>query len=238
MFFKKTSSNNKNNLIYKINTIGVSIFLILTFYVGGNSILSVWNNVRVDLTAGLASEDNSVRNEPIEISVSQIILEIEESPTRTLNDYQSRFLALLHFKKDDTWPFSELAIYSELMLFSGWRCGAVDPFEVEPFATFSKDFFTANCRSEKLHSWYSKIGDMNPHLYWMTIISTLVVMLLFAVRRDYIFLTLYVIPLFFLASYIFINAGLDRYGIPIYPWLIASTLVLLNIKYNNKKFSI
>jgi hypothetical protein len=226
LFISTTLIRVDMRLKFLVVTVITIIMSVAVFAVGATA-----NTIWEDIKSNFMSKQNieSVENftNPLEMSVPDIILDGDINPIKAFPDYGKRFGALLHFNKDDTWPFSELEIYSELMLFSGWRCGAIDPFFSEPYATYSKNFFTSNCRSEKLHKSYSNIRILNPYIYWLAIISIFMVVSVSVVRRDTRFLSFFIIPSFFLLSYVFINAGLDRYGIPIYPWAISSTLIII-----------
>lgn len=232
--FRYKSENLRTQFKVYLNSTLIFLLIILS----ANLSVSLWNDFRINSTASLNIVSGEILNEPIDIPVSEIILEVTENPSDTLIDYIDRYAALLHFKKDATWNFSELEIYSELMLFSGWRCGAVDPFSLEPYASFSQDYFTPNCRSEKLHSWYAKISELNPYSYWIAILSFLLMTLLSIKRLDLKFLGFLIIPIIFLTSYVFIDAGLDRYGIPIYSWGVASFIALFNVYLSKKPISI
>lgn len=206
----------------------ITVFMTLLVFAIGATTNKIWNDIKSSYTVKQNVESVEDFTHPLDMSVADVILDGDINPINAIPAYGKRLGALLHFNRDDTWPFSELEIYSELMLFSGWRCGAVDPFFSEPYATYSKDYFTSNCRSEELHKQYSKIRILNPYIYWLSMISIFIIITISVIRKNTRFLSFFIIPGFFLFSYAFIDAGLDRYGIPIYPWAISATLISMS----------
>jgi hypothetical protein len=104
----------------------------------------------------------------------------------------------------------------------GYRCGVGLPPEASTDIGLASGVIVQTCRTSVGHT---TLGRLMPIGHWLTVISGILFLIsplvLLALRR-WRLLALMFVPYTFFALYLALHAGIDRYGMPLYPFGVAA----------------
>jgi hypothetical protein len=103
-----------------------------------------------------------------------------------------------------------------------FRCGVGLPPGASPDVQLASDVLAQRCRTEVGHRWLGRampVGHLLTSLSGFLFLAAPVVLMML---RHWRALTLMLVPYTFFALYLALNAGIDRYGMPLYPFGLAA----------------
>jgi len=191
------------------------------------AIYSVWDNFKDSTTKAGGTSDSFFSDYRY----------LPPSPVNGLTTYLDNFLALGHVGTSNEFQFSELTIYLEFMFHPNYRCGAYDSFEMLPYTDDSNKYLNLNCRSFHLQQFYVKFFPLFEFFYvagYLFAITTyMLIPIIRSVRRLFLVFLPYIV---FLTLYTYLIAGIDRYGVSVYPFTVG--MILLSVLSLLKKLAI
>jgi hypothetical protein len=139
-----------------------------------------------------------------------------------------RMLALAHI--GTVAPYThENDLFLRQQMLPDWAYSQWDTkYELEPFTSYAPGYITMPNPSDILHNVFAKNAGWAPTLYSAAFIGFASALILAVPRRRWALLLVLSVPLAFLAVYAASNSPIDRYGVPSYPWAVASVVVLLH----------
>lgn len=144
----------------------------------------------------------------------------------TVGEMGERMLALAHI--GTVAPYThENDLFLRQQMLPDWAYSQWDTkYKLEPFTSYAPGYIVMPNPSDILHNVFAKNAAWAPTLYSTMFVGFALALVLVLVRRRWGLLLVLSVPLAFLAVYAASNSPIDRYGIPSYPWAVASTIVL------------
>lgn len=144
----------------------------------------------------------------------------------TAQEMTSRMLALMHMGTIEPYT-QENDLFLRQQMLPDWAFSQWDTkFIAEPYSSYADGYFSLPNPSDMLHDVIAKNSGWAPTLYSTAFVGFLLALALALVRRTWGLLLVLSVPLAFIAVYAASNSPIDRYGIPAYPWAVASVVVL------------
>lgn len=144
----------------------------------------------------------------------------------TVQEMTRRTFALMHMGVVAPYTHENDLFFDQQMV-AGWASAQWDTaFKAEPYTSYAKGYYTLPNPSPELHDFFSRISRGAPLLYSAAFVGFLLALALSVIRRKWALLLVLSAPLAFLLVYAASNSPIDRYGVPAYPWAVASVGVL------------
>lgn len=163
-------------------------------------------------------------------TVPDAVIEPLQSVPRipTLGEMTERMLALAHIGTIEPYTHENDLFLRQQML-PDWAYSQWDTkYVLKPYTTYARGYISMPNPSDIVHNVFAKNSAWAPTLYSTAFVGFPLLMLLALIRRKWGLLLVFSVPLAFLAVYAASNSPIDRYGIPSYPWAIASIVILLS----------
>ena len=144
----------------------------------------------------------------------------------TVQEMTSRMFALMHMGTIKPYT-QENDLFLRQQMLPDWAFSQWDTkFIAEPYTSYADGYFSLPNPSDELHNVFANNSGWAPSLYSAAFVGFLLALALALVRRKWGLLLVLSVPLAFIAVYAASNSPIDRYGIPAYPWAVASVVVL------------
>ena len=184
-------------------------------YVVGLQAYSGWDAVKAPY----------LRNAQVAGAVIEPLSSVPYIPT--VQEMTSRMFALMHIGTISPYT-QENDLFLRQQMLPDWAFSQWDTkFIAEPYSSYADGYFSLPNPSDVLHNVIAKNSGSAPTLYSAAFVGFLLALALALVRRKWGLLLVLSTPLAFIAVYAASNSPIDRYGIPAYPWAVASVGVLL-----------
>jgi hypothetical protein len=146
----------------------------------------------------------------------------------SVNQMTERMLALAHI--GTVAPYThENDLFLRQQMLPNWAYAQWDTaYVLKPFTSYASGYITLPNPSDIVHNVFARASVISPVVYSTMFVGFALLLLLSLIRRKWGLLLVLSVPLAFLAVYAASNSPIDRYGVPSYPWAVASVVVLLH----------
>jgi hypothetical protein len=163
-------------------------------------------------------------------SVPGAVIEPLQSIPRipTVAEMTERMLALAHI--GTVAPYiHENDLFLRQQMLPNWAYAQWDTaYVLKPFTSYAPGYISLPNPSDIVHNVFARASVISPVVYSTMFVGYALLLLLSLIRRKWGLLLVLSVPLAFLAVYAASNSPIDRYGVPSYPWAVASVVVLLH----------
>jgi hypothetical protein len=146
----------------------------------------------------------------------------------TIGEMTERMLALAHIGVVSPY-IQENDLFLRQQMLPNWAYAQWDTaYVAEPFSSYAPGYFSMPNPSNVIHNVFARASIIAPVVYSTAFVGFALLILLSLIRRKWGLFLVLSVPLAFLAVYAASNSPIDRYGVPSYPWAVASVVVLLS----------